>query len=63
MKEFESWKVHDDEDPSSLALSSEHLLATTTSNGEAMETNKMLDNNRRDEAMARCRIWAFSELL
>jgi len=63
LKEFESWEVHNDEDPSSLILSSEHLLAIAISNGDAMETNKMLDNSRTEAAIARCRILVFSKLL
>jgi hypothetical protein len=63
LKEFESWDVHDDDDPSSLVLSSEHLFAITIPDWNAIEINKMLDNGIKDVAMARWGTMELSELL
>lgn len=60
VKELGSWELHDEEDPSALELS-EHLLAITPFNGDAMKTNKMLDSRRMEVAMARCGIMVLND--
>jgi len=46
-----------------LVLSSEHFLAITIPNENAIEINKMLDNSAKDVAMARCGTLELGELL